>query len=203
MGMAKTQTERAGRRLIGLAGILAVAIGLSACTTIEGTNAFTDVGTFEREVMTSTLVGLGVVPRGEKEESNQRRGPLVLPKDGVTPPPPQEARRTAAIPQDSDKVQIDTRGMSQQDLQRLRNARVVDLTTVAGRPLTDQEARKLTARMQGAKMSSGPRPLYLPPAEYFTVVNGRETVCLARNGDIVPINDKSCPAEIRNALQKN
>jgi hypothetical protein len=202
MGLAKTRIGRAGR-LIGLAGGVVLAIGLSACTTIEGTNALTDVGTFEREVMTSTLVGLGVVPRGEKEETNQRRGPLVLPKDGVAPPAPRDRKQVAAIPVDSDEVQIDMTGMSQQDLQRLRNARVVDLTSVSGRPLTADEARKLTARMKGAKMVAGKRPIYMPPEEYFTVVNGRETVCLARNGDVVPIDDKACPAEIRKALQKN
>lgn len=202
MADAKTRTARAGRRLVGLAGIVAIAVGLSACTTVEGTNALTDVGTFEREVMTSTLVGLGVVPKGEKAETNQRRGPLVLPKDGASPPPPSDGKKVAAIPVDSDTVQIDMRGMTEADLKRLRNARVVDLTSASGRPLTEQEARQLTARMKDARMVTGKRPIYLPPEEYFTVVNGRDTVCLARNGDIVPLDDKACPAEIRRALKQ-
>lgn len=201
MASAKTRIGKAARGLFGLAGIAAIAICLSACTTVEGTNALTDVGTFEREVMTSTLVGLGVVPRGEKEETNQRRGPLVLPKDGSAPAPPTSTKKVAAIPVDSDQVQIDMTGLSQEDLKRLRNARVVDLMSTSGRPLTKEEATKLTARMTGAKMVAGKRPIYMPPPEYFTVVNGRETVCLARNGDIVPVDDKACPAEIRKALQ--
>ena len=47
----------------------------------------------------------------------------------------------------------------------------------------------------------GPRPLYLPPEEYFTTVKGQDTVCLAANGEIVPVTDKACPAEVRKALQ--
>ena len=43
-----------GRRFASVAALLLVAGGLSACTTTEGTNAFTDFATFEREVMTST-----------------------------------------------------------------------------------------------------------------------------------------------------
>ena len=41
--------------------MLLVSLGLSACTTTEGTNAFSDFGTFEREVMTSTAQGVGLV----------------------------------------------------------------------------------------------------------------------------------------------
>jgi hypothetical protein len=99
-------------------------------------------------------------------------------------------------------VQIDTAGLSDEDLKRLRNARVVDLRTLSGRPLTDAEAKQLTARMTAAQLKSGPRPLYLPPDEYFTVVGGKDTVCLAKNGDLVPLNDESCPPEIRKALQE-
>jgi hypothetical protein len=54
--------------------------------------------------------------------------------------------------------------------------------------------------MTAAKLKGGPRPLYLPPEEYFTTVQGKDTVCLAADGAIVPINDKACPPEVRKAL---
>lgn len=187
-------------------GLLALALllglGVAACTTTEGTNAMTDFGTFEREVMTSTLQGLGMVERQEKEELSTRRAPLALPKQTASLPPPAEGTKTALLPADSSNVQIDTSGLSEEDLKRLRNARVVDLRTLAGRPLTDLEARQLTARMTATQLKGGPRPLYLPPDEYFTVVGGQDLVCLAKNGDLVPLSDKSCPAEIRKALQQ-
>src|SRR5690606_22189402 len=90
---------------------------------------------------------------------------------------------------------------SEDDLKRLRNARVVDLRTLSGRPLTDAEARQLTARMTAAQLKSGPRPLYLPPDEYFTTVGGKDTICLAKNGELVPLDDAACPEEIRKALR--
>ncbi|MDP1730705.1 MAG: hypothetical protein Q8L54_05900 [Devosia sp.] len=179
---------------------LLLALAVSACTTTEGTNAMTDFGTFEREVMTSTLQGLGMVDRQEKEETNQRRAPLVLPKQTASLPPPTE-EKSGVLPVDSSNVRIDTTGLSEEDIKRLRNARVVDLRTLSGRPLTDVEAKQLTARMTAAQLKSGPRPLYLPPEEYFTVVDGKNMVCLAKNGDLVPLTDKACPAEIRKALQ--
>ena len=182
---------------------LLVGLGLSACTTTEGTNAMTDFGTFEREVMTSTLQGFGMIDREEKEETNQRRAPLVMPKTASLPAPaPTERSTVAMLPEDSDNVQIDTSNLSEQDLKRLRNARVVDLRTLSGRPLTDSEAKQLTARMTAAQLKSGPRPLYLPPDEYFTTVRGQDMVCLAPNGDLVPLNDKACPDEIRRALKR-
>jgi hypothetical protein len=181
---------------------LVSALALGACTTTEGTNALTDFTTFEREVMTSTLVGVGMVPREEKEETNDRRAPLVLPKDASTLPPPGEDRRVAALPEDSDRVQIDTTGLSEDDLKRLRNARVVDLRTVAGRPLTEAETRKLTARMTAARLASGPRPLYLPPEEYFTTIDGQDVVCMTKQGELVPLTHKDCPYEIREAIGK-
>lgn len=185
-----------------LALALVLGLGVSACTTTEGTNAMTDFGTFEREVMTSTLQGLGMVDRQAKEETNTRRAPLVLPKQTASLPAPATDAKTALLPADSTNVQIDTTGLSEEDLKRLRNARVVDLRTLSGRPLTDAEARQLTARMTAAQLKSGPRPLYLPPDEYFTVVGGQDLVCLAKNGDLVPLSDKSCPPEIRKALQQ-
>lgn len=180
---------------------LVAAIGLSACTTTEGTNAMSDFTTFEREVMTSTLVSFGVIDKTAKEETNQRRAPLVLPKKTASLPAPVAASK-AVLPEDSDRVQIDTTGLTEDDLRRLRNARVVDLRTLDGRPLTEVEARQLTARMTAARLSPTARPIYLPPEEYFTVVGGKEMICLAPNGDLVPLSDKSCPPEIRKALER-
>ena len=180
---------------------LLLGLAVSACTTTEGTNALTDVGTFEREVMSETLRGMGAIDREEKEETAQRRGPLVLPKGGTALPAPQDATKVAdVLPVDSDRVQIDTTNLTEEDLKRLRNARVVDLRTLDGRPLTEEEARKLTARMTAARLKSGPRPLYMPPEQYFTTVKGQDLVCLAASGELVPLSDKACPPEIRKAL---
>lgn len=181
---------------LGLVGALA----LSACTTTEGTNALTDFGTFEREVMTSTLQGVGVVPREQKEETNQRRAPLVLPKDATSLPAPKEETQVAALPEDSNKVQIDASGLTEEDIKRLRNARVVDLRTLAGRPLTEEETRRLTARMTAARLKSSARPLYLPPEEYFTTVEGKDLVCMTKSGELVPVNHRDCPYEIQKAI---
>ncbi len=175
-------------------------LGLSACTTVEGTNAMTDIVTFEREVMTSTLQGLGAVPREEKEVTVSRRAPLVIPRQTNALPAPQESR-AAELPSNSNAPQIDTAGLSENDLRRLRNARVVDLRTLSGRPLTDAEARQLTARMTAQRLPNQVRPLYLPPDEYFfTTSKGEDLVCLAANGDLVPVNDPACPPAIRRAL---
>ncbi len=195
---AISAVTRAALLALALAGSLAV----SACTTTEGTNALTDIGTFEREVMTETLVGLGGMPRAEKEEPKSLRAPLVLPKDTATLPAPTVATAAAQLPEDSDKVQIDASGLSEADIKRLRNARVVDLRTLSGRPLTDAEARQLTANMTAAQLKPGARPLYLPPEEYFTTVAGTDLICKARNGQLVPLDSKECPEEIRKALRK-
>ena len=130
-----------GRRSASLAAILLTAMGLSACTTTEGTNAFTDFGTFEREVMTSTAQGVGLVPREEKPDPTNPRGPLVLPKSGQALPAPTEDAAVAMLPEDSNKAKIDTSGLTQEDLKRLRAAKVVDMSTVDGRPLTEDEQR--------------------------------------------------------------
>lgn len=187
----------------GRAGLMSLALlvaaGLAACTTVEGTNAMTDVGTFEREVMTSTLQGLGAVPREEKPETNTRRAPLVLPKDTASLPAP-AAPMTDALPVDSDSVMINTAGMTEEDFKRLRRAKVVDLGSLSGRPMSDVEARQLAARLKVANPNSAARPIYLPPEEYFTTINGEDVVCLAKNGDLVPVNDPSCPPAIRKAL---
>jgi len=192
--------SRGGLLVLGLV----VSAGLSACTTTEGTNALSDIGTFEREVAVETLKGKGMMDRELKDENIVPRGPLVIPKSAaVLPPPPDpKADKVASLlPEDSKTVQIDTTNLSEADLTRLRNARVVDLRTIDGRPLTEAEARQLTARMKAAKLQSGPRPLYLPPEEYFTTVKGKDTVCLAANGELVPLSDKACPPEVRKALQ--
>jgi hypothetical protein len=182
---------------------LMLGAALSACTTAEGTNALVDAGTFEREVMTSTLQGVGMVPKDTKPDPTTRRGPLVLPKQTAVLPSP-TTENVAQLPVDSNNVQINTAGLSDADLKRLRNARVVDLRTLDGRPLTAVESKKLTARMNAAQMASigqTKRPIYLPPQSYFTTVGGKDMVCLAASGDLVPLNDKACPPEIRKALQ--
>jgi hypothetical protein len=190
--------SRAGLLSLGL--ILSTA--LAACTTTEGTNALSDVGTFEREVLTDTMKGMGMMDREQKDENIQPRGPLVLPKDANLPAPVDEKSDTAEaqLPVDANNSQIDARNLTEDDIKRLRNARVVDLRTLDGRPLTDEEARQLTARFKAAKLAPGARPLYLPPEEYFTTVKGKDTVCLAANGELVPLDDKACPPEIRKAL---
>jgi hypothetical protein len=175
---------------------------LNACTTTEGTNALVDPVTFEREVMRPTLEGLDILPKSEKPPPNIRRGPLVMPKQTAYLPPP-TTQDVAALPPDNGAVQIDTTGLTDQDMQRLRNARVVDLNTLAGRPLTAAEQKQLTARMQMAHMdiaTNSERPLAMPPASYFTNVGGKDTVCKAANGELVSLNDKRCPDAIRNAL---
>lgn len=195
-----TVIGRAALAGLGLVSILSV----GACTTTEGTNAMTDFGTFEREVMTSTLVGFGMVPREEKEETTQRRARLALPKDGAPLPlPTDEKMEVAEIPVDSANVQIDMTGLTDADLKRLRNARVVDLHTLSGRPLTDTEAKQLTARMKAAMISTGPRPLYMPPEDYFVAIDGKQMVCKTKSGEIVSLRDPKCPYEIKAAIGKS
>lgn len=177
---------------------------VAGCTTVEGTNALTDIGTFEREVMTSTAVGLGLVPQADDKDTPSPRAPLALPRDLGAPLPAPAQSATAQLPQNSTAPQIDATNLSDDDLRRLRNARVIDLRSLSGRPLTDAEARALTARMSAAGMNvstAGQRPLYLPPDRYFTVVGGRDMVCQAADGQLVPLNDQRCPAEIRRAVQ--
>lgn len=189
-----------------LMGSVAVLLGLSlsGCTTTEGTNAFADVGTFERDVMSETLKGMGMIPREQKPDITNPRGPLVLPKAGAALPPPQAANDAlvAQLPEDSGKVKLNTSGLSEADIQRLKNIRVVDPTALSGRPLTDAEVKQLTAKMTNAKVQAGPRPLYLPPVEYFTVKDGKELVCMSKSGELVPLDDPKCPPEVKAALLK-
>ena len=193
------------RPLAALSVLLVLPL-LSACVTAEGTNALVDPGTFEREVMTSTLQGLDIVPQDSKPVSNERRGPLVLPKQTAQLPAPVKpgSQGGATLPTDSDNPQINTAGLSDADLQRLRNARVVDLRSLSGRPLTDVERKQLTARMQAANVnvaSSASRPLTLPPEQYFSDYNGKDTICRANDGTLVSLRDAKCPQQIRDAMR--
>ena len=192
--------ELTGRRTVSVAAILLVAAGLSACTTTEGTNAFTDIATFEREVMTSTAQGIGLVPKEEKPDPTNPRGPLVLPKAGQALPAPTEDTAIAMLPEDSDVVKVDSTGLTEADLARAKRTKVVTLTTPDGRPLTAAELQALTKRMKEYRVSKE-RSIYTPPEEYFSVTsNQQDLVCLAANGELVSVNDPACPPEIRKAL---
>lgn len=198
---ALSAVVRTGLAALGLVATLA----LAACTTVEGTNALTDFGTFEREVMNTTARGVGLIP-GEppKPEPTSARAPLVLPKGNADLPAPTTATAAGQLPANSNTVRIDTANLTEQDIINLRNARVVDARSVAGRPLTEAEMRQLTARLQQNNMAvtaNTQRPLYLPPEQYFTRIGDAQMVCRAANGDIVSINDNRCPADIRRQLQ--
>ena len=201
MGIAEILSNKA--RTFGVvAAVIALPV-LAACTTVEGTNAFVDPSTFEREVMSETLRGLGVLDREEKDGIETPRAPLVLPKQTASLPAPTE-NNAKDLPEDSDTVQIDVTGISEEMLARLRNARVVDLRSLSGRPLTETETRQLTAKMTADRLKSGgTRALYLPPDSYFTKVDNQDLVCLAANGELVPLTDPRCPPAIRAALQGN
>ena len=191
-----------GRHTATLAVLLLVSLGLSACTTTEGTNAFTSAQTFETEVMDKTAQGLGLIPAPVKPDPTNLRGPLVMPKDTNVLPPPETETKVADLPVDSSQPQIDTNGMSQSDVDRLRHVRVVDVNTPDGRPLTAAELQKMTAKMKGFSLNSK-RSIFTPPEQYFSVAAGqKDLVCLAKNGDLVSVNDPNCPLEIRNALLK-
>lgn len=199
---APRAVTRAGLAALGL--VLALALG--ACTTVEGNNALTDFGTFEREVMTTTARGVGLLPgEAPKEDITNARAPLVLPASGQALPAPSAEASVAQLPADSDTVRVDTTNLTEADMTRLRNAKVVDLRSAAGRPLTEQETRTLVARMQAANMdvstTNGKRPLYLPPDEYFTRVGNAELVCSTPNGELVSINDPKCPESVRKAIR--
>jgi hypothetical protein len=169
-------------RLTFLAAIAAVTV--SACTTVEGTNALVDPMTFEREVMRTTLQGVG----------------LVIPGSGATPPPPSQS--AAVIPADSSQVTINTAGLTTADLDALRGGRVISSGATSGRPLTEAEARQLAARMQAYRnaQGGGQRSIYLPPESYFQTVGGQQMICQAANGALVAPSDPSCPADVRAAL---
>lgn len=205
IGLTGRQGQVSVAARAALAGLaLAATLALGACTTVEGTNALTDFGTFERDVMNTTARGIGLIPgEAPKADLTQARAPLVLPRDGGNLPAPAPQAATAQLPADSNTVRIDTASLSEADIARLRNARVVDLRSMSGRPLTAEEARALTARMTSSGMqvsTTGSRPLYLPPDEYFTRVGDANLVCRASNGELVPVSDARCPEEVRRAL---
>src|SRR5262249_23142117 len=95
-------------RGISASALLLGTMGLSACTTTEGTNAFTSVGTFESEVMDKTAQGLGLIPAPVKPDPTNPRGPLVIPKDTQDLPPPTTDTATAQLPADDSTPKIDT-----------------------------------------------------------------------------------------------
>ncbi|SDG40816.1 hypothetical protein [Pelagibacterium luteolum] len=194
-GIGRQQKSKGLLRLTFLAATAALA--LSACTTVEGTNAMVDPMTFEREVMRSTLQGVGIVPQEEKAMVAGGRSPLVVPASGSTPPPPTAS--AAVIPANSDRAVLDASNLTTADLQALRTGRVISSDALSGRPLTEAEARQLAARSAAAN-TSGQRSIYLPPAEYFQTVGGQSTVCQTATGAIVAITDPSCPAEVRAAV---
>ncbi len=195
--------ELYGRRAAAFAAILLFAAGLAACTTTEGTNAFSDAGTFEREVMDTTAAGIGLIPGPPpKPDPVNPRGPLVLPKSTAVLPPPETETAEAQLPVDSAQPKVDTNGLDAAQVERIRHVRVVDLNTPDGRPLTAAELKKLTERMKAFSFSDK-RSIFTPPAEYFSVsATTQDLVCLTKTGDLVAVNDPSCPAELRNALLK-
>jgi hypothetical protein len=192
-----------GRRSAALAAILLVGAGLSACTTTEGTNAFTSVQTFESEVMDTTAQGLGLIPAPVTPDPTNPRGPLVMPQSTTALPPPTTTdTAVAALPVDSSQPKVDTTGLSSADVERIRHVRVVDVNTPDGRPLTQAELKTLTSRMKGFTLSSR-RSIFTPPEQYFSLSGGhQDLVCLSKSGDLVSVNDPACPPEIRQALLK-
>ena len=195
--------ELTGARIAAFAAISLVSLGLSACTTTEGTNAFTSAQTFETEVMDKTAAGLGLIPQEVKPDPTNPRGPLVMPKDTKVLPPPEQGTQVASqLPVDSAQPKVDTAGLTSTDIERIRHVRVVDVSTPDGRPLTAAELQKLTGKMKAYQLSSK-RSIFTPPEQYFTLSSGQQDmVCLSKNGDLVSVNDPNCPLEIRKALLK-
>jgi len=208
--MSFTFFNRSALRSMQLATLGASIFALAACTTIEGTNAFKDGETFEREVLTATAQGIGLLEREKKEDVTSERAPLVLPKDAAILPIPTKDTKTALLPEDSDKVLLDQSKLTENEIRLLRGARVVDLSAVKGRPFTPEEMAEVARRFREQReayakaLKSGKhRPLYLPPERYFTKVGGDDLICLADNGDLVPLESPLCPEDIRAALQGN
>lgn len=205
IGLTGRQGQVSVAARAALAGLALMAtLALGACTTVEGTNALTDFGTFERDVLNTTARGVGLIPgEAPKPDLTQARAPLALPRAGGDLPAPSAQSAAAQLPANSSTVQIDTTNLTEADLTRLRNARVVDLRSLSGRPLTAEEARALTTRMTAAGMqvsTTGSRPLYLPPDEYFTRVGDANLICRTPNGELVPLSDARCPEDVRRAL---
>jgi hypothetical protein len=205
-------SERAGRagwvsafllKPLLMAAAIAGVMALGACTTDEGTNALVSPYAFEHEVMDPTLQGLDILPPDPSKPPPKPRAPLVLPKQTATLPPPATRTAAAALPTDSSDPMVSTAGLTQADLANLRNARVIDLTSLIGRELTAKERRQLAAELVAANQErSGNRPLTLPPASYFTSYKGVNAVCKAADGTLVAISDPRCPEKIQHALRK-
>jgi hypothetical protein len=188
-----------------IAAAIAGISALGACTTDEGTNALVSPYAFEHEVMDPTLQGLDILPPDPSKPPPKPRAPLVMPKQ--TAQLPQPAARNpaaAALPTDSTDPKISTAGLSQADLARLRDARVIDLSSLNGRALTDSERRQLAAQLAAANKQGNPgsRPLTLPPASYFASYKGANAVCKAADGTLVALNDPRCPDKIQHALRR-
>ncbi|WP_127144793.1 hypothetical protein [Pelagibacterium montanilacus] len=194
--------HKAAPRLMSCIAALVALASVGACTTMEGTNALSDVGTFEREVMRPTLQGVGIIGSEEKALPTTERAPLVVPAAGSTPPPPQQS--SAQIPEDRSGVVVDSAGLTEADLVLLREGRVASGGLSAGRPLTEAETRQLAARMAAYRRAQGTtqRNIYMPPAEYFTRVDGANLICETAGGELVAVTDPSCPAETRAALSR-
>ncbi|MCZ4271435.1 hypothetical protein [Maritalea porphyrae] len=208
--MSFSSFKRSALRAIQFATLGAAVFAVAACTTVEGTNAFKDGETFEREVLTATAQGIGLIEKEKKEDVKSERAPLVLPKDAAVLPIPTKSTQTASLPEDSDKVLLDKSKLTENEIRLLRGARVVDLGAVKGRPFTPEEMAEVARRFREqreayakALQSGTNRPLYLPPERYFTKVGGQDLICLADNGDLVPLDSPLCPEDIRAALQGN
>ncbi len=195
--------ELTAGRTFAVAAMALVSLGLAACTTTEGTNAFTSAQTFENEVLDPAAAGIGLIPGPPpKPDPTNPRGPLVLPKDTSVLPPPTTDTTTAMLPADNGKPKVDTTGLSAADVDRLKHVRVVDLDTPDGRPLTAAELKQIIGKMKAFTLSHT-HSLFTPPEQYFSLDNNhQDLVCLAKNGDLVSVNDPACPVEIRNALLK-
>ena len=197
-----------GAQRIAMAGaMIVVAASLPACTTVEGTNALVDVGTFEREVGQETLKGLGVIDREVKEPIAAPRGLLALPKSGTEVPPPSEETEYAMLPENSDQAKIDSTGLSNEEIARIRKIIVFDGRAESGRKLTSAEIVQVTRNIEAGRLrltlNSAPE-LWVPDDSYFTAtINGQDAVCLAPNGDLVSLDDPACPPAIRAQLQKS
>ncbi len=50
--------------------------------------------------------------------------------------------------------------------------------------------------------STADRPLTLPPVEYFSDYNGKDTICRAEDGTLVSLKDPKCPQQIRDAMRR-
>lgn len=202
-GKALGRGRNAVARLAVAAVATAAVAGLGACTTLEGNNAFTSFETFEQEVVVGTMQGIGLVPKESKEPEANVRAPLVMPGDTASLPSPTEDNSEVMIPEDSDRVTLDTSSLSEEDLRLLGRVRVADDpdNPFSNRTPEEQEFRRLIGQMEAYRgLRGGQRPLYMPPERYFTTVDDVELVCLANNGDLVAVTDPACPPEIRNAL---